>query len=157
MKKCLLIIFGLIFLTSCGILPKIKVIDDPLSKQEHLKLALAYEKDGELDLAEREYRFALPLPVANLGLGNIFFQKGEPKKAQQFYEKALETEIIPSAANNLAWLYLVEGGSLNEAERLATMAVQEAQKLGASSKEIESYQATLKQIQTAIEAQDLSK
>jgi tetratricopeptide (TPR) repeat protein len=153
-KHLLLTALWLTIFTSCSWLPKVTIIDDPLTKEEHFQLALAYEKDGDLELAEREYRFALPLAAAYLGLGNVSFQNGKPQDAKNFYLKALDAQILPAAANNLAWLMLIEGDSLYEAKKWATAAVEQAQKNAASTKEIEGYQSTLNQIIAAIEAQN---
>ncbi|MDR1546053.1 MAG: hypothetical protein LBU12_04950 [Deltaproteobacteria bacterium] len=140
-------------LTACGWLPKVTVIDDPLNQTEHFNLGLAYEKDGELDLAEREYRLAQPLPTAYLALGNLFFQKGETSKAEDFYLKALKLENLPEASNNLAWLYLLERRELRQALKLAQSAVDEGRRRGLSERELWSFQGTLAQIEKALAAE----
>ena len=65
---------------------------------------------------------------------------------------ALAADKIPGAANNLAWLLVVEGGSLAEARDLAALAVEEGLRRGEPEKNIESYRATLSQIEAAIKA-----
>jgi Flp pilus assembly protein TadD len=140
----------LLLAASCGWLPKVTVIDDPLDKSEHLNLGVAYERDGETGLAEREYRLALPLPRAYLALGNLSFQEGETAKAEEYYLQALQRDDDPEAANNLAWLYLLERRQLREARRLARLAVEEARRRGLNDREIWSFQGTLAQIEKAL-------
>jgi Flp pilus assembly protein TadD len=136
--------------SGCSWLPKVTVIDDPLEKAEHLSLGLAYEKDGETELAEREYRLAQPLPVASLALGNLFFHKGDLPKAENYYRQALAREKLPQAANNLAWLYLTEGRKLEKARELSLMAIDEAKRQEHAPEEIRSYQGTLELIEKAL-------
>jgi Flp pilus assembly protein TadD len=111
-----------------------------------------------MELAEREYGLALPLPAAKLALGNLSWQvKGDAKKAMSLYRSALASDKIHGAANNLAWLLVVEGGSLEEAKELASMAVEEGLKRGEPENNIESYRGTLAQIEAAIKAGEGAK
>ena len=65
------------------------------------------------------------LPVAYVYLGNAYFQKNELDEAEQYYKTAIKQETHNSDAyNNLAWLYYVTGGNLNEAESLALKAME---------------------------------
>jgi tetratricopeptide (TPR) repeat protein len=116
-------------------------------------LGLTYENDGEPELAEREYRLAGKLPEASLALGNLSWQiRGDAKEAMGHYRDALSREPIAAAANNLAWLMLVEGGSLSEARSLALSAVSEGERRGEPARVVESYRSTLAQIEAAIAA-----
>ncbi|MDR1085901.1 MAG: hypothetical protein LBP22_13870 [Deltaproteobacteria bacterium] len=134
-------------------MPKMTVIDDPLAKEEHLKLGQAYEQEGNLDLAEKEYLLAQPRPEAYLALGNLYFSRSkEPqsiRKAEEYYRKALNSAPSPEAANNLAWLYLSEGKLLGAAERLAQRALTEGYKARLSPENIKNFEDTLTQIQKA--------
>jgi tetratricopeptide (TPR) repeat protein len=138
--------------SGCSWLPKVHVVSDPLSKEEHLSLAMTYEKDGELDIAEREYRAAFPLGAAYLGLGNVLYQKGEVDDAITFYRRAWQFDKIPAAANNLAWVLLMEGGSLEEAKEMATQAVSRAENEGLDQAVIDNFKGTLGQVEQAIKA-----
>lgn len=111
-------------LCSCS-LPRVMVMDDPLTPQEHLKLGMSYELDGEMELAEKEYLEAADeMPLAHHLLGNMYFTRKEYEKAEKAYKKAVKG--MPRDArprNNLAWLYYVKGENLKDARKLAEEAV----------------------------------
>jgi len=93
---------------SCGRLPKIIVLHDPLSAQEHLALGVAYEREGKLDLAEREYRRAVRkdpgLVQARINMGNVRVARKDFAGASRWYLDALRLSPgHPEAVNNLAW------------------------------------------------------
>jgi tetratricopeptide (TPR) repeat protein len=119
------VFFCSIFLFSHCKFPRIIVLKDPLSAEEHVNLGVAYEKKGELDAAIKEYKQAAKkLPVAYLYLGNTYFQRNELEKAETFYKKAIEKEPgTADAYNNLAWLYVRKKENLKEAERLVLKAL----------------------------------
>jgi tetratricopeptide (TPR) repeat protein len=151
-----LTIFLGLFFFGCSWLPKVHLISDPLTKEEHLTLALNYESNGEYEIAEREYKAAVPLGLAYLGLGNVLYQKGEVQAALVNYRRAWQVEKIPSAANNLAWVLLLEvgpkGGDLSEALEMATLAVSRAEELALDQTLINNYRSTLRQIEQAVKA-----
>jgi tetratricopeptide (TPR) repeat protein len=122
-------------------LPRIVVLDDPLTPGEHLNLGVSYENRGELDNALKEYKSAAEkLPAAYLYIGNVYYMKGEFEKAESYYRKAIQKEPRNADAyNNLAWIYYLERKDLQEAEVLASAAVQ-------LSPEKETYKDTLEQI-----------
>lgn len=120
--------FGLIilfaFLSSCS-LPRIAVLHDPLTPEEHVNLGLSYEKNREFDAALKEYEAASSkLPLAYLYMGNVYFEKKEFGKAEASYRKALNQTQNPHVLNNLAWLYYTTDRNLQEAEKLAEKAVE---------------------------------
>lgn len=121
---CLLPFAFCLFLSSCA-LPRIIVLDDPLSPEEHINLGLAYEQKGETDHAIGEYQKAAEkLSDAYLYLGNIYMHMNMPDQAEAFYRKTIEeAPALADAYNNLAWLYYMQGSNLEEAERLALKAV----------------------------------
>ena len=84
------LLFLLLFVTSCA-LPRIIILEDPLTPEEHINLGVAYEKKGELDNALKEYKEASnKLPSAYLYMGNIYFQKNELDEAERYYKKAIK-------------------------------------------------------------------
>ena len=107
-------------------MPRIIILSDPLSPEEHLQLGIAYEKKGEFDNAINEYKAAAKkTPRAYYYLGNAHFQKEEFAKAEFYYKKAINKEASNADAyNNLAWLYYVQRKNLDEAEGLALKAME---------------------------------
>lgn len=121
-KTCA-IIFSIIFLSSCS-LPKIIILNDPLTPEEHINLGMSYEQKGEYDPALKQYEIAAEkLPIAYLYLGNLYFSRSEFDKAEASYKKAVEKTGAPETYNNLAWLYYSTGKNIKEAEELAEKAV----------------------------------
>jgi tetratricopeptide (TPR) repeat protein len=109
-------------------MPRIIILDDPLTADEHLTLGMAYDAKQEYDAAVREYESAAKkLNIAYLYLGNLHFKKGDMEKAEQYYKKAVKAGDDPPIAdayNNLAWLYYTKKEKLDEAELLAAKAIQ---------------------------------
>jgi tetratricopeptide (TPR) repeat protein len=122
--SAILIALALSTLSSCT-LPRIAVLHDPLTPEEHINLGVSYEKKGELDAALEQYKAASKqLPVAYLYMGNVYFQKDEADHAKKAYETAIRKAGDARAYNNLAWLYYTRGEHLAEAEKLAQKAVE---------------------------------
>jgi tetratricopeptide (TPR) repeat protein len=115
----------LFFLLAGCALPRIIVLDDPLTPEEHINLGVAYENRGEFDNALKEYGKASDrLPVAYLYMGNVSLKKNELEEAGRYYRKAIEKEPgNADARNNLAWLYYLKKENLDEAESLASKAI----------------------------------
>jgi len=107
------------------------VLSDPLSAKEHLELGVTYERNGEWDLAAREYERALrkdrTLVQARINLGNVRVAKREYREAKEEYREALELQPDhPEAVNNLAWAAILSGTGLEEAaERMEAILASE--------------------------------
>ncbi|MCX7794400.1 MAG: tetratricopeptide repeat protein [Thermodesulfovibrionales bacterium] len=113
----------ILFISSCG-LPRIIILTDPLSPEEHINLGLSYEEKAEYDAALREYETAArKLDIAYLYIGNLYFKMGDYEKAERAYRKAIKKTSDPRAMNNLAWLYYILNKDLDRAEELAQEAV----------------------------------
>lgn len=123
-------------------LPRLIILKDPLTPQEHVNLGVAYEKQGDLDNAIKEYRLAAKKsPQAYLYLGNAYFQKQDWKRAEEYYQKGIQKE--PDNAdlyNNLAWLYYTRKENLDRAEKLARKAID------VNPEKVEIYRDTLEKI-----------
>ena len=134
---CILLFF---FLSSCS-LPRIIVLEDPLTPEEHINLGVAYEKKGETGNAIEEYKKASKnIPAAFVYLGNAYMQKGDLEEAERYYRKAIKKQPdLSDAYNNLAWLYYTKKEKLREAESLVLKALE----LSPSN---ETYQDTLSKI-----------
>jgi tetratricopeptide (TPR) repeat protein len=120
----LLALLSVLLLSGCG-LPRVVVLEDPLTPEEHLNLGVAYERQGELEGAIKEYGLAArKLPLGYLYLGNVYFQRGDLVEAERHYRKAMKKDPgNADARNNLAWLYYTKGERLEEAESLALEAI----------------------------------
>jgi tetratricopeptide (TPR) repeat protein len=128
MMRCIFVLSLALLVVLAGgcTMPRIMVLSDPLSAEEHLQLGIAYEKKGEFDNAIREYEAAeKKTPRAYYYLGNAYFQKKEFGKAESYYKKAINKEVSNADAyNNLAWLYYVQRKNLVEAEGLVLKAME---------------------------------
>jgi tetratricopeptide (TPR) repeat protein len=127
-KRTLFLLFALcsLLLASSCSFPRVVILKDPLTPEEHLNLGATYEQQGEFDNAIKEYNLAAKrLPRAFLYLGNAYFQKGEWKAAEENYRRAIQKEPDNADAhNNLAWLYYTRKENLDQAEKLAMKAME---------------------------------
>lgn len=141
------LIFILCFfpILSCS-MPRIIILDDPLSPEEHINLGVTYERKGEFEAAIKEYKAASRKnPLAYLYMGNVYFEMKDYERAEEYYKRAIEEDPQnPDAHNNLAWLYYTTGKNLEEAERLAIKAIE----LNPSRSSI--YEDTLQKIREQI-------
>jgi Tfp pilus assembly protein PilF len=114
------------FLFSCT-LPRVYVIDDPLTAPQHNDLGYIYESQGKYELAEKEYGQALKKDkgwaVPYFNLGNVRFKQGDMNKAEEYYRKALQRDSSnPDIMNNLAQT-LCELGQYEKAEEWISRAL----------------------------------
>ncbi len=150
MNRLILPLFFVLFsllVSSCS-LPRVMILKDPLTPEEHVRLGFTYEKQGALDDAIHQYELAAKkLPRAYLYLANSYFQKGEWKKAEKNYRLAIREEPGEADAyNNLAWLYYTRKENLPRAEDLARRALE----LNPAKEEL--YRDTLEKIREARES-----
>ncbi len=121
----LLVLAGL---TGCATWRSLRATD-PLTPSERLNLGVSYERDGELELALREYERAAMGATGSMALtyqGNIHVTRNEVSLAEQKYRAALKVDPDNVVAlNNLAWLLAQEGESLDEAELLIRRALEQ--------------------------------
>ena len=108
-------------------LPRLIVLNDPLSARQHNDLGVAYEQRGDYDLAMREYWRAAELDrdwaVPLVNLGNVHASQSDWPAAVASYEEALmiNSDSV-EAMNNLAWA-LVQAARPAEALSWARQAV----------------------------------
>lgn len=100
----LLLIAPLLF--SCA-LPRVVVLEDSLTAEQHNDLGYVYEQKEIFDLAEKEYLLAVKKRkewhVPYFNLGNLMFRTEDYKKSEDFFRKALKYDPnSPDAMNNLA-------------------------------------------------------
>jgi tetratricopeptide (TPR) repeat protein len=133
-----------LFFIGCSF-PRIIVLKDPLTPEEHLNLGVAYEKKGEFENAIKEYKLAAKeFSIAYLYLGNVYFQKSELSEAEKYYKRSIKKEPNNADAyNNLAWLYYIKRENLDKAETLALRAME------LNSLKIQIYRDTLEKVRKA--------
>lgn len=133
-------------LASCAT-PRVIVLNDPLTPQEHIYLGVMYEQDGEPELALSEYEKAsIKNPAAFLLIGNLHAAQKRYADAQHAYRTAIgKMPKNADAYNNLAWVLYEQRTDLEEGRRLALKAIS----LAAPEKS-EVYRDTLLKIEEAI-------
>ena len=125
MKKSILLLAVLI-LVGCA-MPKIIVIDDPLTAEQHNDLGVAYEEKGDFDLAGKEYEKAIKKNrdwvIPYLNLGHLYYRQDKLDQAERALRDGLRVKgDHPDLLNNLAWV-LMEKGQLEDARTLIDKAI----------------------------------
>ncbi len=118
--RALPLLLILLLASGCSRVPKIIVLEDPLTAAEHVELGVAYERKGELDLALREYGKALRKDKthfqARVNLGNVYLAKKDFETARGEYLRALDLKPGDAeATNNLGWCAILSGEGIEEA------------------------------------------
>ncbi len=108
-----LLLAAALLLSSCT-LPKIVILEDNLTAEQHNDLGYVYEQKGIFDLAEKEYLLAVKKRkewhVPYFNLGNLLFKMGDYKKSEDFFSTALKyAPHNPDVMNNLANALLMQG------------------------------------------------
>jgi tetratricopeptide (TPR) repeat protein len=116
-----------LLLGACS-LPRIIVLHDPLTAEEHDNLGRIYESQGKFDLALEQYREALRkdknhLPSLLL-LGDVLYRTNDYPGAESAYTKALKLDPKNGdVMNDLAWVYIRTGKNLNKAKEMISLAL----------------------------------
>ncbi len=129
-KKLLFLILILTFLIAACTMPKIPkiiVMDDPLTAEQHNDLGVAYEKKGEFEPARKEFEKAIQKNrdwvIPYLNLGHLYYIQGNLEQAEAALRQGLRIKgDHPDLLNNLAWV-LMEKGRLKEAKDLIDKAI----------------------------------
>ena len=108
-------------------MPKIIVIDDPLTAQQHNDLGVAYEEKGDFALAGKEYEKAIKKNrdwvIPYLNLGHLYYRQDKLDQAERALREGLRVKgDHPDLLNNLAWV-LMEKGHLENARTLIDKAI----------------------------------
>lgn len=103
---------------------------DPNLWQANMRLAEVHQALGETDAAIAQYERVLasqPRSAVVHGIvASLYYSHRNPAAARKHYEQALAIDSgLGSVANNLAWLYVNEGGNLDAALSLAQKAKQQ--------------------------------
>lgn len=124
--------------------PRIYILKDPLTSQEHMELGLSYKTTGDTELAIRHFLKSARGPLRSQSffhLGNAYFENGDYPKAEAAYLKSIaRAGGQADAHNNLAWLYFIQRKNLRRAEELAERAI----RLNPAGRDV--YEDTLEKI-----------
>ena len=136
-----ILFLAVLILAGCA-MPKIVILDDPLTAQQHNDLGVAYEEKGDFGLAEKEYEKALKKNrewvIPYLNLGHLYYRQDKLDKAENILREGLRAKgDHPDLLNNLAWV-LMEKGRLEHAQYLIDKAI--------SIEDKEEYQDTRREI-----------
>ncbi len=123
-RRAIAVLIAVLCICSCT-MPRIIVLKDPLTPEEHLDLGRAYEQKKEYDMAIKEYEAAAKkLRKANLYLANARFLNNEPDRAEALYRLIIKDDPqCADAYNNLAWLLYTQKRNLSEARELVSKAI----------------------------------
>ncbi len=126
--RSLLLITLTLFLSGCS-MPKIIVLHDPLSAEEHLRLGSIYEQQGKTDLAREQYRMAAAQDPKHARawalVGDLSYRLGDLRDAEKAYGKALDLDPRNGdLRNNLAWVYARQERKLGRARELVERAME---------------------------------
>ncbi len=117
----------MLFLAGCS-LPKIIILHDPLSPEEHNNLGRIYESQNNFDQAVQQYHAALkkdPNFVPSLLLlGDLSYRLKKYSEAETAYKKAIKLQPENGDIyNNLCWVYIDQRADLGTAAELIQKAL----------------------------------
>ncbi len=112
----------ILFLAGCS-LPKIIILHDPLSAEEHNNLGRIYESQNNFEQAMQQYHSALkkdPNFVPSLLLlGDLSYRLKKYSDAETAYKKAIKLQPENGDIyNNLCWVYIDQKINLDAAAEL---------------------------------------
>jgi Tfp pilus assembly protein PilF len=118
---------ALLFSSGCS-LPRIIILKDPLSAEEHIRLGSIYQNQGKIDLAEQQYREAVHKDSKSVHalrlLGDLSFTVKKYSEAESAYKKAIKLQPQDGDLyNNLCWVYLERNIHIDWAEELIEKAI----------------------------------
>jgi tetratricopeptide (TPR) repeat protein len=121
-RSAIIVLASLVALVGCS-LPRIIIINDPLSIEEHNNLGRIYESQGKFELAAQQYRAALkkdPRSASSLLLlGDLSCRTKNYSEARSAYTAAMKLQPENGDIyNNLAQVYLEQNVDIEKAEDL---------------------------------------
>jgi len=129
LKHCLFnaLFVSALLLSGCS-LPKIIVLHDPLSADEHVRLGGIYGTQGKVELARDQYKAAVMQDKKHVQawtlLGDSAFQLKDFDGAEKAYGNARDLDPKNGdLCNNLAWVYVQKDRELGTALDLVTEAL----------------------------------
>lgn len=116
-----------ITLSGCS-LPKIIILHDPLSAEEHVKLGSIYASQGKTMLARDQYQAAVKQEPRNARawslLGDTAYILKDYEEAERAYDAAIDLDRSNGDLhNNLAWVFVQQKKKLETARELVTRAL----------------------------------
>ena len=133
----------MLWLSSCA-LPKIVIMEDTLTAEQHNDLGYVYEQRGMPDLAGKEYLLAAKKrddwPVPYFNLGNLMYKMGDFRKSENFFRTSLHYDPNnPDVINNLANALLMQ-----ERHQEARQMIEQALRIGSKKEYLETLEAVEK-------------
>ena len=126
-KSLFAILLSALLLSGCS-LPKIIVLHDPLSVDEHVRLGGIYDAQGKIELARDQYQAAVRQDAKHgrawALLGDASVRLKDYPGSVKAYKKALKLDPQNGDLhNNLAWVYVLQDDNLEEAHGLVAKAL----------------------------------
>lgn len=126
-RTAALLVASTLLLSACS-LPRIIVLHDPLTTEEHDNLGRIYESQGKSDLALEQYREALRQDKKHLPslllLGDLLYRTNDYVGAEEAYAKALKLDPKNGdILNNMAWVCIKTGKKLDKAKEMVSDAM----------------------------------
>jgi len=121
------LLLSALLLSGCS-LPKIIVLHDPLSADEHVRLGGIYDAQGKIELARDQYQAAVKQDPKHgrawALLGDTAVRLKDYPVSAKAYKKALKLDPQNGDLhNNLAWVHVQQDEDLEEAHDLVTKAL----------------------------------